>query len=87
MGGSDSVGVFWITTPLFFFCFTSPFRVVKTLPCFGETLQKKCAEVWKGGDSAALPDVSLHELKPVPDIRISLVLDQSGPGLGAVGTV
>ena len=82
MGGSDSVGVFWITTPpvllLLYF---------KTLPCFGETLQKKCAEVWKGGDSAALPDVSLHELKPVPDIRISLVLDQSGQGLGAIGTV
>ena len=58
-----------------------------TLPCFEETLQKKRAEVWKGGDSAALPDVSLHELKPVPDICISLVLDQSGPGLGAVGTV
>jgi hypothetical protein len=57
------------------------------LPRFEETLQQERAEVWEGGDSAALPDVSLHELKPVPDIRISLVLDQSGPGLGAVGTV
>ena len=26
-----------------------------TLPCFEETLQKKRAEVWKGGDSAAFP--------------------------------
>ena len=57
------------------------------LPRFEETLQQERAVVWEGGDSAGLPDVSLRELQPVPDVRISLVLDQSGQGLGAIGTV
>ena len=57
------------------------------LPRFEETLQQERTEVWEGGDSAVLSDVSLRELQPVPDVRISLVLDQSGQGLGAIGTV
>ena len=54
------------------------------LPRFEETLQQERAEVWEGGDSAGLPDVSLRELQPVPDVRISLVLDQRGQRFGTV---
>ncbi len=54
------------------------------LPRFEETLQQERAEVWEGGDSAGLSDVSLRELQPLPDVRISLIPDQRGQRFGAV---